>query len=1318
MLSRRSRSLLLLALPVALLPLRHGSGASGGRAGPELSSAEWLAGAARRVAEWEYRATRNGVGLQAPNRAHGLRTYFEPTGIRVVDRTAEGSPELCALRLSGLGRGTRIEPVAPGELTSEGARVEIRREALIEWYANSAVGLEQGFTLASPPEGAGPVVLEIDLSEARATQQRDSVRISTATGRSLTYGELAAKDASGNAIPIRIAVSSMQRLQLRVEDAGSIYPITIDPLLTSTWDAELAAGQSLAALGTSVAGAGDVNGDGYADVIVGAPGYDAGEVDESAAFIFLGSATGIADGNPGTAQSRLEGGQVGAAFGASVAGAGDVNGDGYADVIVGAPAYDAGEADEGAAFVFLGGAAGIPNASATSAQARLESDQSSANFGASVAGAGDLNGDGYADVIVGAPAYDAGEADEGAAFVFLGGAAGIADTHAAGAHARLESDQPGAGLGTSVAGAGDVNGDGFDDVVVGAPGFESGLSKQGAAFVFHGGAAGIAGGGPGDAAARIDGDLIFAELGRAVAGAGDVNGDGYSDVIVGAPRDTAGELFEGAAFVFHGGPAGITGGSAAAANAWIQGDEWVGQFGASVAGAGDVNGDGYADVIVGGSLYDAPGQDSGAAFVFLGTAGGITGSSATVAYAKLSVSQSGAHFGTAVAGAGDVNGDGYADVIAGAPAYGAGEDGEGEAFVYLGGPSPLPDWGLSAAAGRFESGWSGPLTVSGAGDVNGDGYADVIIGSLDYDTGQASAGAAFIFHGGPGRMGNMMPAEADTYLASDQPDSSFGSLVEAAGDVNGDGYADVIVTAPRYDAGQTDEGAVFIFHGSASGVPTGTTATAATRLESDQAYVNLGTAAGAGDVNGDGYADVIVGSIRYFYGAPDTGAAFVFLGSPSGIASGSVGTASARLDGDRFMGWSVAGAGDVNGDGYADVIVGAPYHGASGQIFEEGAAYIFLGSPAGIASGNPGTATARLESDQRQAHLGWSVAAAGDVNGDGYADVIVGAPGYDHNNLSYGTQWNDGAAFIFLGGASGISDGNPATAATRLEGDLVINGNFGSSVAGAGDVNGDGYADVLVSAPPSSGSQESVASGVYVFLGSAQGVADAGRATAATAIHDDRGEWVGTYLYATGVGDVNGDGYADVICGARGEALPYYEDRSAAFLVLGGVEGRPARTRQLRGDGSGVPVQPRGTAHGNGFEIEMVATHSEGRGQVKLEVEACPLAVGFGDVRCTTRLGTTWNPAPGSGVLVSQALTDLVPDTLYRWRARVLRAPIGVTLPGITPPPNPAHGPWRRLSGRADEADIRTIPEPDAVIALIAGASLLGLLYRRRLARG
>ena len=168
-----------------------------------------------------------------------------------------------------------------------------------------------------------------------------------------------------------------------------------------------------------------------------------------------------------------------------MASAGDVNGDGYADVIVGALTHDAGSGNEGAAFVFHGGPTGIGFTDANNADAILLGGQLDSNFGAGVATAGDVNADGYADVLVGAPGYDNGEIDEGVAFVFLGSATGIAPGGPATADTWIESDQASARLGESVATAGDVRASGMADLILGAPGYAFSQSGEGAAFVIE-----------------------------------------------------------------------------------------------------------------------------------------------------------------------------------------------------------------------------------------------------------------------------------------------------------------------------------------------------------------------------------------------------------------------------------------------------------------------------------------------------------------------------------------------------------------------------------------------------------------------------------------------------------------------------------------------------------------------------------------------------------------------------------------------------------------------------------------------------------------
>jgi hypothetical protein len=1256
-------------------PLVHGSAASppvpseveGGDDAtsiPEEVSANWWATVQDDIRQSEYHVTWQDhtylpnvdASYHAANRACNLRTYFTPEGPVVIPRVwpegAEAPSWRLGLRLTAWGREGALQPAGSASLHTETNRIEYRRETLTEWYLNDQSGLEQGFTIQSPllPRSAAPLLLELSLTgdltpqltndpSASSGQGGQALEFTTPGGvRVLRYSDLHAIDATGRDLPVHLRLPSRVRggagggvILITVDDANAVYPVTIDSLSTSPdWTAE--SDQGNASFGISVGTAGDVNGDGYADVIVGAYYYDNGESGEGRAFVYHGSASGLSASPNWTAESD----QAYAHFGIAVGTAGDVNGDGYADVIVGAYYYDNPDTDEGRAFVYHGSASGL----SASPDWTAESDQVDAYFGMSVGTAGDVNGDGYADVIVGAWLYDNGEASEGRAFVYHGSASGLS----AAPDWTAESDQAGAGFGISVGTAGDVNGDGYADVIVGASSYDNGEHNEGRAFVYHGSGSGLSA----TPNWTAESNHVEARFGTSVGTAGDVNGDGYADVIVGAHYYDDGPKYEGWVFVYHGSSTGLATGLAD----WTaQSDQASAVFGISVGTAGDVNGDGYADVIVGAAGYDNSQADEGRAYVYHGSASGLRAAPNWTAESD----QNWANFGISVGTAGDVDGDGYADVIVGAYGYTNGEYREGRAFVYHGsgsGPSPSPDWTAESDQAIAYFGTS----VGTAGDVNGDGYADVIVGANEYDNGQQDEGRVYVYHGSASGLG----ASPNWTAESDQTSARFGFSVGTAGDVNGDGYADVIVGADTYSNSETNEGWAFVWYGSASGLgANGNPLNADWTAESDQVNARFGHSVGtAGDVNGDGYADVIVGADWYDKVETDEGRAFVYHGSASGPSPSPDWTAESDQD-DAYLGTSVGTAGDVNGDGYADVIVGAERY-DSGQG-NAGQASVYHGSASGLSPSPNWTA----ESILGLAYFGASVGTAGDVNGDGYADVIVGA--WLYNNGEFG----EGGAFVYDGSASGLSAFPNWTA----EGDQDY-AYFGISVGTAGDVNGDGYADVIVGASHYQNGQTDEGR-AFVYHGSGSGLSAAPDWTAESDQDNARfGASVGT------AGDVNGDGYAEVIVGAyRYESGAAETEEGWAFVYYGNRgAGLSLNPRQRRWADS-APVAPLGLSKGNAFRLALLGRTPFGRSKVKLEWEVKPLGTLFDGTGI--QQSAAWMDSGTAGVELSELVRSLLANTVYHWRARLHYHPANT--------PFQQYSRWLTMPWNGwNEADLRT----------------------------
>lgn len=404
--------------------------------------------------------------------------------------------------------------------------------------------------------------------------------------------------------------------------------------------------------------------------------------------------------------------------------------------------------------------------------------------------------------------------------------------------------------------------------------------------------------------------------------------------------------------------------------------------------------------------------------------------------------------------------------------------------------TPVWEFVVGHRSAGVDTSWGATL------DVNGDGFADLVVGApgARQPDGGTLPGQAFVYRGS---ASGVRPAAAQT-LTDGNSMGTFGERVVSVGDVNGDGFADLAIVTTSASSAATE---AEIFLGSATGLGASPQVTLPMTID----------IAGVGDMNGDGYADVVTGTPGYQYtdaGIPYTGSVTVYFGSATGLSAAV--SVTLELPPPDFSNHISGGSGgrqivgaDFNGDGYGDVAISAnDFSSATNGIF------ILLGGAGGPTKAVVATLTAAslppLVSPAAYA-LGMSIGAA-DLDGDGFPELLAGTTSFNGGTLT------DGSMLVYPGDPSGHFTADPIVETGT---DASGHGTFGDSCASAGDVNGDGYEDVVVS--------DSWTSQAYLYFGGASGVPT----TAASQTLDppmgiDFGQQVG------GLGDVNGDGYGDL----------------------------------------------------------------------------------------------------------------------------------------------------------------------------------------------
>ncbi len=459
-------------------------------------------------------------------------------------------------------------------------------------------------------------------------------------------------------------------------------------------------------------------------------------------------------------------------------------------------------------------------------------------------------------------------------------------------------------------------------------------------------------------------------LGSYFVGAGDVDGDGFADLLVGLPfwRDSKGRAV-GKVMLFPGSATGL-----GASPSWQHlGSDPNSNYGAILAGGRDLNGDGVSDIAIGANLLHRQIAQEGGAYVFYGQRGPLRDKADWAYYGGSRFQVLGG-----VLTMGDFNGDGIADLLVFARDQPVDLWYLGRLLVFFGRKGGLPTEPDQEILGPFRPEADFGTSISSVGDVNGDGFEDVLIGAHHYQDREINQGRVFLYYGSPTGLQTNAGWE-NTYQPRETPGTVsarfqiYGYAVGKAGDVNGDGLSDFLVGTPAGDHGEINEGLCFCFHGARGTI----SSTPQWMAESNQDEGALGVSiCGVGDVNHDGFDDVVVGARSTSHRVAREGVVGLYLGSPKGLGTVPGWTAEGGASGSEF-GAKVAFLGDINRDGYNDFAVGIPSLRSEGK--KVGGLRVYYGGPSGPSGSSAWSPTKaswenlRDQLNSQVSSLGWKL---------------------------------------------------------------------------------------------------------------------------------------------------------------------------------------------------------------------------------------------------------------------------------------------------------------------------------------------------------